>query len=110
MKTNALVKAKCQPCEKGMAALPADQAFQMLSELDGWIIAGDRIEKEFKFKNFTSALQWVNRVGALAESENHHPDILMHDYRLVKISLWTHVANGLTENDFILAAKIDGLG
>src|SRR4051812_46856836 len=106
---NELAEAKCRPCEKGIPALAPERARQLLADVDGWKMTGPRLEKGFTFKNFVAALQWVNRVGELAERENHHPDILMHDYKHVQISLWTHVANGLTENDFILAAKIDRL-
>jgi len=67
------------------------------------------MKRTWKFKDFKEALTFVNRVGELAESENHHPDISLHNYRKVTITLWTHVIKGLSENDFIMAAKIDQL-
>ncbi len=75
----------------------------------GWALPeNQRLEKEFKFPDFRQALDFVNAVGALAAAENHHPDIALA-WGLVKVTLWTHRAKGLTENDFILAAKIDAL-
>jgi len=71
------------------------------------MISEKRLTRSFEFKNFQKALDFVNTVGVIAEKEDHHPDILMHGYRHVKISLDTHTVSGVTENDFIMAAKIN---
>lgn len=79
-----------------------------LEGASGWKLEGKQIEKEYKFKNFIEAMKFVNRLAEVAEHEQHHPDVFIH-YNKVKVMSWTHVANGLTENDFILAAKIDAI-
>lgn len=106
-----LANKKCIPCEGGESPLKKEGASQYLFQLSsGWKISEEsRLWKDFKFKNFKSAISFVNKVADLAESEEHHPDILIHDYKRVKIKLWTHAIGGLHENDFILAAKIDEL-
>ena len=77
--------------------------------LDAWeTVDASRLEKHFKFPDFRSALAFVNRIGEIAEAEGHHPDIVL-GWGKVAVTLWTHAAGGLTENDFILAAKIDRL-
>lgn len=99
---------KCVPCEGGTPPLKG-MALEILQNKLGesWkVIEEHHLEKEFRFKNFKDALAFTNKVGALAESENHHPDIQL-SWGKVKIVTWTHKAFGLTENDFILAAKID---
>ncbi len=102
----ALLTRHCDDCS-GLSRLSAKEAGILMTQLKGWSLGEATLEKEFVFSNFVKALDWVNRVGKLAESEGHHPDILLHDYKKVRISLWTHTICGLTENDFILAAKID---
>jgi 4a-hydroxytetrahydrobiopterin dehydratase len=106
--TNALAEKKCLPCRGGTAPLKGRDIAVLLDQLgDGWrAIEEQRIEKEFKFKNFRQALDFTNRVGEIAEAEGHHPDIYL-SWGKVRLAIWTHVAAGLTENDFILAAKID---
>lgn len=81
----------------------------LLKETNGWNLTedGKKIEKIFEFKNFPEALKFVNRVGKIAEDEGHHPNILLFNWNKVKISTYTHAVGGLTENDFILAAKIE---
>ena len=81
---------------------------RFLAQVSGWSLSGKWITKEFKYKNFVEALKFVNRVADLAEQEGHHPDIHIH-YNLVRFDIWTHAIDGLSENDFILAAKIDAL-
>ncbi len=90
--------------------LTIQQAEGFAQEVDGWILkdGAKKIEKEIKFKNFAEALAFVNKVGAVAEEENHHPDIEL-GWGKVQITLMTHSIGGLSENDFILAAKIDAL-
>jgi 4a-hydroxytetrahydrobiopterin dehydratase len=100
---------KCVPCEGGVAPLAPDEYGAFLrSELSGWVdVEQKKIEKDYKFKNFKEALDFVNKVGALAESEGHHPDIYLHGFNKVRLTLSTHAIGGLSENDFILATKID---
>lgn len=104
-------KKKCVPCEGGVKPLIPDEYSAFLErELTGWSVAGEKVlEKEYKFKNFKTALEFINKVGGLAEDEGHHPDINLHDWNKVKLSLTTHAIGGLSENDFILASKIDGM-
>ena len=81
----------------------------LLKQLSGWEVAGEHhLRKEYNFKNFREALDFVNRVGALAEEQGHHPDICF-GWGKAEITIWTHKIDGLTESDFILAAKIDNL-
>ena len=107
----SLSSKKCVPCEMGGSPLAKDEADKFLSEIKNWQVSGDykKIEHELKFKNFAEALNFTNQVGKLAEEEGHHPDIAL-GWGYVKIMLTTHAVKGLSENDFILAAKIDSLG
>jgi 4a-hydroxytetrahydrobiopterin dehydratase len=93
-----------------VALLSQSEIEQRLSGLDGWSLLGSgEIEREFKLADFASGLEFVGRVGALAEQANHHPDILLHGWNKVRLTLSTHSEGGLTEADFSLAAGIDGL-
>lgn len=110
MDSSPLEQKKCRPCEGLSNKLPAEKVAALSHEVDHWnIIDDNRIEKYFRFKDFREALDFVNQVGAIAESENHHPDIHIVDWNRVLLSLSTHAIGGLSENDFILAAKIDEL-
>jgi 4a-hydroxytetrahydrobiopterin dehydratase len=106
-----LVTKKCAPCEGGVAActLPAAQA--QLEKLDGWRLTHDgrRIRKDWVVKHFLAGKEFFDAVAELAEEEQHHPDLHLEGYRNVWIEIWTHAIGGLSENDFILAAKIDQL-
>lgn len=84
---------------------------EYLASVTNWMVTkdGKEISRDFTFADFVSALAFVNQVGALAEAEGHHPDIFLHDYKQVTISLSTHGVGGLSENDFVLAIKIDGI-
>jgi 4a-hydroxytetrahydrobiopterin dehydratase len=106
-----LVKKKCLPCEGGVAAYSLEQAQEQLTRLDGWRLTheGKRIRKDWTVKNFMAGIDFFNRVAQAAEEDNHHPDLHLEGYRNVYIELWTHAIGGLSENDFILAAKIDRL-
>lgn len=106
-----LVQKKCVPCEAGTPPLPEKDTLALLLEVPGWDLGADkkRITREYKFKDFKEALAFVNDVGRIAEEEGHHPDISLFNYKYVRISLSTHAIGGLSENDFILAAKIDEL-
>jgi 4a-hydroxytetrahydrobiopterin dehydratase len=102
-----LSKKHCVPCKGGIAPLKGEALEQLLGQLQsGWkIIDEHHLEKEYSFKNFQEALHFTNQIGAIAEAEGHHPDILL-SYGKVKVQLWTHKIDGLTESDFILAAKV----
>jgi 4a-hydroxytetrahydrobiopterin dehydratase len=105
-----LEKGKCAPCQIGAEPLNGEAIEKLLRRLaEGWRVTDQRyLEKEYKFKNFRLALDFVNKIGELAESEGHHPDIYLA-WGKVKVKLWTHKINGLHNNDFILAAKTDKL-
>ncbi|MEK7564022.1 MAG: 4a-hydroxytetrahydrobiopterin dehydratase [Patescibacteria group bacterium] len=105
---NNLAKKKCGPCDKkGMKPLSREDAQDYVDESYGWTLSEDakKISKEFKFKDFIGAINFVERVADVAEMEGHHPDIHVY-YNKVILELTTHSIGGLSENDFILAAKI----
>lgn len=105
-----LSSQKCVPCEGGTPPLVPSEYSKYLSQIKKWEVVEDKkIEKKFKFKDFAQALEFVNKVGAIAESENHHPNIYLYGWNKVKITLTTHALNGLSPNDFILASKIDSI-
>ena len=108
MHATVLPDKKCIPCRGGTPPLGAAEADSLLKDLGaGWrAIDNHHLEKEFNFPDFKQALAFVNKVGAIAEEQNHHPDILL-TWGKVRVTLWTHKVGGLTENDFILAAKAD---
>jgi 4a-hydroxytetrahydrobiopterin dehydratase len=103
-----LAKRRCIPCEKGMPPLLPEKAQELAKELHEWMLVdGARmLAKSFTFKNFKQAIAFINEVARIAEEEGHHPDLTI-SYNNVGIELWTHAIDGLSENDFILAAKID---
>lgn len=102
---------RCKPCEGGVPPLEPALVKQYLSSLEGWQLAADgkSIWKEFRMKNFKAAIQLIGQVADLAEQEGHHPDLHLTAYRKLRIELATHAIGGLSENDFILAAKIEQL-
>ncbi|MBN2581435.1 MAG: 4a-hydroxytetrahydrobiopterin dehydratase [Planctomycetes bacterium] len=104
----SLTNRSCVPCQGGVPPLDQEKIEPLLAELgNDWQVAdGHHLEKTYKFKNFKQALAFVNRVGAAAEAEGHHPNICF-TWGRVTLQLWTHKINGLHENDFILAAKAD---
>jgi 4a-hydroxytetrahydrobiopterin dehydratase len=106
-----LVQKKCKPCEGGVDPYSPEEAREQLKQLQGWRIThdGQRIRKDWKVKNFMAGIDFFNRCAELAEADAHHPDLHIEGYRNVWIELWTHAIGGLSENDFILAAKIDEL-
>jgi len=106
-----LNRKHCAPCEGLRSALPADEVRQLLTQTPQWKLTADskRIRREWCVQDFQAALDFFGSVGALAEAEGHHPDLHLTSYRNVAIEIWTHAVGGLTENDFILAAKIDAL-
>ena len=103
-----LVNRQCVPCQGGMRPLKGDQLEQLEHELgEGWsVIDEHHLEKEFKFDTYLDGVNFVNEVAAIADEQNHHPDIYL-GYGKVRITLLTHKIGGLSENDFILAAKIE---
>ena len=109
--TTELTQKKCKPCEGGVEPYSGDQAREQLGELDGWRLTddGQRIRKDWTVKNFLAGIEFFNRCAEVAEADGHHPDLHIEGYRNVSVELWTHAIGGLSENDFILAAKIDQL-
>lgn len=106
----SLLTERCIPCEGGALPLMKKEADALLAQVSDWALSEDakQISKTFRFKNFIEALSFTNKVGALAEQEGHHPDIAL-SWGKVSITLTTHAIKGLSQNDFILAAKIDAL-
>jgi 4a-hydroxytetrahydrobiopterin dehydratase len=102
---------KCVPCEGGVPALTLEESQAQLAKLAGWQLVhnNERIRKEWTVKNFMAGMEFFQKVAELAEAEGHHPDLHLVGYRNVAIEIWTHAIGGLSENDFILAAKIDEL-
>jgi 4a-hydroxytetrahydrobiopterin dehydratase len=106
---SGLAAKTCVPCRGGVPPLKGEELTALKKQVDDWnVIEEHHITKTFKFPNFREALSFVNRVGELAEEQGHHPDISLA-WGKVGITTWTHKINGLTESDFILAAKIDKL-
>ncbi|MDP3785320.1 MAG: 4a-hydroxytetrahydrobiopterin dehydratase [bacterium] len=104
-----LLSKKCVPCEGGVKPFGPAEIKNYIKEVPGWLVFNfKKLDKEFKFKYFKEAMEFVNKVAALAEAEGHHPDIAI-SYNKVRLGLTTHAIGGLSENDFILAAKIDKL-
>ncbi len=106
-----LIDKKCIPCEGGVKAFDISEIHKYQKKIDGWDIVKDEkntflLEKKFKFKNFLESQKFVNNVGEISEAEGHHPDIY-YGWGFAKINITTHAIEGLSENDFILAAKID---
>jgi 4a-hydroxytetrahydrobiopterin dehydratase len=107
---NALAEKQCVPCKGGVPPLKGPELARLAGELGGgWRVVAERqLEKEYRFKDFREALAFTNKVGDVAEAQQHHPDIFLA-WGKVKLTIWTHKINGLTESDFILAAKADKL-
>jgi 4a-hydroxytetrahydrobiopterin dehydratase len=105
-----LALKECVPCKGGVPPLKGDELNKLAQQLgEGWrVIGGHHLEREFKFQDFRAALDFTNRVGELAEQQNHHPDIYLA-WGKVKLTLWTHKIDGLTESDFVFAAKVNRL-
>ena len=107
-----LTEKRCVPCEGGTPPLDEAATNKLLGQVVGWKLAPEggkaRIAKRFEFVDFLAAMAFVDKMAALAEEEGHHPDFSVH-YNRVDVTLWTHAVRGLSENDFILAAKIDAI-
>ena len=104
-----LTTKKCVPCEGGTPPLSENEVNKLLPQVSNWTLEEGKVIRRFKFKNFREAIAFVNKVADLAESENHHPNISIFGYRNVKLTFFTHAINGLSENDFIMAAKVDAI-
>ena len=106
---NDLASKDCVPCRGGVPPLPREEVDKLMGQVQGWEVVNDHhLRKEFKFEDFKETLGFVNRVGEVAEAQWHHPDINF-GWGRAEVTIWTHKINGLTESDFILAAKIDRL-
>lgn len=101
-----LAQKKCVPCEGGTAAMEEGQACSLLGNVPGWELKDRALVRTFKFKNFVGSMAFVNEVAKVAEAEGHHPDIHI-SWNKVTLTLTTHAIGGLSENDFIVAAKIN---
>jgi 4a-hydroxytetrahydrobiopterin dehydratase len=103
----SLADQKCVPCRGGVPPLTASERAPLLAQLRGWeVVDGHHLTKTYAFPDFVQALSFVNRVGALAEDNGHHPDVYLA-WGKVRLDIWTHKIDGLTESDFVLAAKCD---
>ena len=107
-----LAERHCEACKPGTPTLAADRIDKLLQDVPGWTVADAEghleLIRSYRFKGFMPGVELVNEIARLAEEEGHHPDLQL-SYGVLRVSLWTHVAGGLTDNDFILAAKIDRL-
>jgi 4a-hydroxytetrahydrobiopterin dehydratase len=104
-----LATRNCVPCRGGVPALRGQEITTLQAQLDGWEVVNEHhLRKEYKFEDFQQAQEFVDRVGDLAETQGHHPDICF-GWGRAEITIWTHKIDGLTESDFILAARIDAL-
>jgi 4a-hydroxytetrahydrobiopterin dehydratase len=104
-----LAEQDCVPCRGGIPPYGPEQIASLLAELDGWkVVANHHLTRRFEFPDFMTALAFTNRVGQLAEEQGHHPDLLL-GWGKVEVTLWTHTIDGLSQSDFVLAAKIDRL-
>jgi len=107
--TSELAKKQCVPCEGGVPVLKPDEVQRLLKQVPGWAVTpdGKRLRREWQVKDFVHGLEFFRKVGQIAEDEGHHPDLHLENYRDVRIEISTHAIGGLSENDFILAAKIN---
>ncbi len=105
---DALARKKCVPCEGGVPRLGPAEVAKLHPQVPGWQVIEDnrKLSRRFLFDDFVTAMKFVNRVAEVAEAEGHHPDFTVH-YSVVDVTVYTHVIGGLSENDFILAAKLD---
>lgn len=105
---NELARKKCKPCEGGVAPLTPEQIRPMLKGLDGWALADGAIAKTYEFRNYFETMAFVNAAAWISHREDHHPDMLV-GYNKCRVAYVTHAIGGLSENDFICAAKLDAL-
>lgn len=103
-----ILSGHCKPCEGGMPALDAEAAANLLEALAGWALVGQKLEKTFVFKNHYETMAFVNAIAWVSHREDHHPELAV-GYKYCRVSYWTHAIGGLSENDFICAAKLEKL-
>ena len=103
-----LAKRKCKPCEGGVAPYTEAQARELLKQLKGWTLESGRLVKVYPFTNYYQTMAFVNAIAWISHREDHHPDLCVH-YNKCKVEYWTHAIGGLSENDFICAAKCEAL-
>ena len=109
MSEDSLAQRSCAPCRGGVPPLSEEQFRPLLAEIPEWsVIEGHHLVRDFRFSDFNSALDFTNRAGAVAEEQGHHPEITV-GWGHAEVKIWTHAIDGLTESDFILAAKFDRL-
>jgi 4a-hydroxytetrahydrobiopterin dehydratase len=104
-----LSEESCAPIEKGQKPLSGGQATELAKQVSRWSLNDAALERDFKFKSFDEAMEFVNKVAAIAASQDHHPDMCV-SYNKVSLKLTTHKIGGLSRNDFIVAARIDEMG
>ena len=104
----SLAKKRCKPCEGGVKPFSAEESKQLLKELNGWTIENGRLAKTFAFQNYYETMAFVNALAWVSHREDHHPDLSV-GYNKCRVEYWTHAIGGLSENDFICAAKADAL-
>lgn len=105
---SGLKSQKCLPCEGGVAKLKPSEVKTLLKKTPGWKLSQGKLRQNLVFKDFAKAMVFVNAMARVAEKEQHHPDFAVH-YNKVEVTIWTHSINGLSQNDFILAAKLCSL-
>lgn len=104
---SSFASKKCLPCHGGIPTLSEEEQIRFLREVPGWqIVQQHHLSRSYNFPDFKTALAFLNKVAEISEAEGHHPDLLLR-WGQVRVDIWTHAVNGLTENDFILAAKCD---
>jgi len=103
-----LASARCKPCEGGVAPLNEHEIRNLLKQVSGWDYANGRIAKSYSFKNYYQTMAFVNAAAWISHREDHHPDMMV-SYGQCRVEYWTHAIDGLSENDFICAAKLDKL-
>jgi 4a-hydroxytetrahydrobiopterin dehydratase len=101
-----LTRKRCAPCEGGMPKVDEKRIAELVPQVPGWSVVDGKLHRRFRFPDFATAIRFVDRMAQIAESEQHHPNFCV-DYGRVEVRIWTHAIGGLSENDFILAAKLD---
>ena len=108
MAITELTSKSCKPCEGGMPAMTSEEIDAMMPQIEDWAFVDGHIERTFDFNNYYQTISFVNAVAWVANAEGHHPNLEV-DFRQCKVKFWTHAIDGMSENDFICAAKIDQL-
>jgi len=103
-----LARKKCKPCEGGVAPYSVEQSKELLAQLKGWILEDGKLVKLYPFRNYHETMAFVNALAWISHREDHHPDLQV-SYNKCRVEYWTHAIGGLSENDFICAAKADAL-